>query len=314
MDALSNVLDDMQLSKAEFIYLNTRSIWAFRQQHPSALIIYIMLSGEMYIDLAAQSIQLSTGDIFLLTNGQHHQCYQHSNHQLVETIDITPYFQSHTQQEVHIGTGATSESIIMAIRCQIDPIMAQPLLNALPNYIHLHNHTDQDTPQWLKLGLSFLALEMQHIRPGRTKIIKHLIDILFTECIRDYISQTKDTHNWLNILGHPQLSSALAAIHSQPAHAWTVESLAELCCMSRSKFAGLFHQCVGQSPLAYLQQHRLNLASQLLRHSQCTIKQIAHDVGYSSNTSFSQSFKKQFNTSPTLYRTQHQNSLIKPPH
>lgn len=312
MDALSNVLDDIQLSEAEFIYLYTHGVWAFRQQQQSTLIIYIMLSGEMSIDLTAQKIQLSTGDIFLLTNGQSHQCYQNSNHQLVETTNITPYFKSHAQQEVHIGMGATSESIIMAIRCQIDPIMAQPLLSALPNYIHLHNHTDQGTPQWLELGLSFLALEMQNIRPGRTKIIKHLIDILFTECIRDYISQTQDTHNWLNILGHPQLSNALAAIHSQPAHAWTVERLAELCCMSRSKFACLFHQCVGQSPLAYLQQHRLNLASQLLRHSQCTIKQIAQDVGYSSNTAFSQSFKKRFNTSPTLYRTQYQNNPITP--
>lgn len=302
MDALSTVLDDIQISKAEYIYLSTRNNWAFQLQQQSALIVYIVLSGEMYLELNQSPTYLTTGDIFLITTGQSHHCFPTPNQQLTEITNITPFFTQHSQQRISIGSGQISPNLIMAIRCQIDSLMAQPLLNALPSSIHLHNQTGDKTPQWLEIGLSFLALETQSIRLGRAKIIDHLIGILFIECIRDYMQQVQDTQNWLNVLSHPQLSNALSAIHSHPERMWTVESLAECCCMSRSKFASLFHQCVGQSPLAYLQQHRLNLASHLLRHSQSPIKQIAHDVGYQSDTAFSQSFKKQFDMSPSLYR------------
>jgi len=122
------------------------------------------------------------------------------------------------------------------------------------------------------------------------------------ECVRDYIEQIQDQNNWLKALTHPELSNALAAIHGQPAFAWTVETLAETCCMSRSKFANLFNQVIGETPLAYLQQHRLRLASQLLKQGQFSIQHIAHQVGYSSETAFSQAFKKQYDLSPSQYR------------
>lgn len=95
-----------------------------------------------------------------------------------------------------------------------------------------------------------------------------------------------------------KLSNALAAIHSRPEQAWSVESLAEQCCMSPSKFANLFNQVIGEPPLAYLQQHRLRLASHYLQQGQLSIQQIAHPVGYSSETAFSQTFKKQYELTP----------------
>ena len=74
--------------------------------------------------------------------------------------------------------------------------------------------------------------------------------------------------------------------------------------LSRSKFASLFHEVIGESPLAYLQQHRMRLASQYLRKSNYSIQQIANKVGYSSETAFSQAFKRTFERSPTQYRQQ----------
>ena len=143
-------------------------------------------------------------------------------------------------------------------------------------------------------------------RSGRDKILDHLVSVLLIECVRDHILNLSDASNWLNALSHPELSNALAAIHGQPAQSWTVESLAEQCCMSRSKFAQVFTQVVGESPLAYLQQHRLRLAAQYLRDGQYTVQQIAHLVGYASDTAFSQSFKKQYQLSPSQYRQSQQ--------
>lgn len=281
------------------------------------------------------NLHATAGDILMLPAGQAHRCSPFASpDQLIETVDISSMFAGTKQDVLYIGTdhsdlpiaaqtapdrttdtatGAStdqlhapaSHNLIMAIRCQIDTIMAKPLLNALPEYLHLHNLLNHRAPEWLQIGLSFLAQETLHVLPGRDKIIDHLISILFIECVRDYILSIEDSQNWLNALSHPQLSNALTAIHTQPAFAWTVESLAEQCCMSRSKFASIFHELVGDTPLAYLQQHRMNLACQLLREGQLSIQQIAHQVGYSSDTTFSQSFKKRFEQSPNQYRKQY---------
>jgi transcriptional regulator GlxA family with amidase domain len=186
----------------------------------------------------------------------------------------------------------------------MNAIMARPLINALPPFLHIQNALSDEAPEWLKIGLYFVSAETRRTVAGKNKIMDHVVSILMIESVRDYIEQMQDHNNWLNALIHPELSNALAAIHSQPQHNWTVESLAETCCMSRSKFASLFNQIIGETPLAYLQQHRLRLASQLLKQGQLSIQQIAHQVGYSSETAFSQAFKKQFELSPSQYRNQ----------
>ncbi|EKF44747.1 hypothetical protein W9I_02111 [Acinetobacter nosocomialis Ab22222] len=72
--------------------------------------------------------------------------------------------------------------------------------------------------------------------------------------------------------------------------------------MSRSKFANLFNNIIGEPPLTYLQHYRFRLASQYLRTSNLSVQQISNKVGYSSETAFSQAFKRVFDLSPKQYR------------
>ncbi len=150
--------------------------------------------------------------------------------------------------------------LILAIRGHVDSIMAKPLFNALPEYMHIQHIMSSTAPEWLQIGLQFLAVEVNQIRPGRDKILDHLVSILFIEYVRGYIAQLSDLKNWLNALPHPELSNALAAIHGQPERAWTVESLAEQCCMSRSKFASSFS---GAHSLCNHEKMSVSMARQL---------------------------------------------------
>lgn len=304
MDALSQILNDIHLNQAEYFYLNTHGDWAFTVEKKHAVIAYIVLSGEIFIQLEPQTLIFAqTGDVILLPAGSAHRCSASSVQQpLIETLDFTEYFDKTPQQGIDIGTTATTHNQLMAIHSQLDSLMAKPLLDSLPTYIYLQSLANHRTPEWLQIGLSFLALETQQTRPGRDKIIDHLISILFIECIRDHILHLDDTQSWLRALSHPQLSQALTAIHGKPGFAWTVELLAHQCHMSRSKFASEFHQLLGTTPFAYLQQHRMNLACQLLRAGQRSIQQIAQQLGYSSDVTFSQRFKKQLNISPKRYQ------------
>ena len=304
MDALSKIFEDIHLNQSEYLYLKPHGEWSFRYTEQSTMMAYAVLQGQFTICLdAKQIIVAEVGDLILLPSGPSHECRSSTTDQLLEVFDISDLFSKNQHKEVTFGSNATQQkNVILALHAHMDPIMARPLVQALPAFIHLQHKDLSTVTEWLQIGLQFLALEVQRIRPGRDKILDHLVSILLIECVRDYIDALQDSNNWLSALSHPELSNALAKIHAEPAQPWTVESLAEQCCMSRSKFATLFSQILGTSPLAYLQQHRLRLAAQYLRNKQGTIQQIAHRVGYNSETAFSQSFKRQYQMSPSQYR------------
>jgi len=74
--------------------------------------------------------------------------------------------------------------------------------------------------------------------------------------------------------------------------------------MSRSAFAERFTSLVGQPPMQYLALWRMHVAAQRLREGRGSVAQIAFAVGYESEAAFSRAFKRQFGTSPGIWRRQ----------
>lgn len=319
MDALSQILEDIHLKQTEYLYLQTQGEWAFHSPSQSALICHIVLFGELHIEFENhEKLHLQTGDMLIIPSGMAHHGQSQIEKNLTESINIEPLFTGLRQDAIHLGQAKHTctkrnnknsqhqKSLIFTIRSKMDSVMASPLIHALPAYLHLKNALNAQEPEWLRIGLYFVADETKVNQPGRHKIMDHLVSIMLIECIRDYITHLNDPNNWLTLITHPELSPAFNMIHRHPERTWTVESLAECCFMSRSKFALLFNEMVKETPLAYLQQHRLRLASQYLRIGQLSIQQIANQVGYSSENAFSQAFKKHYQISPSQYRNQAQ--------
>jgi len=63
-----------------------------------------------------------------------------------------------------------------------------------------------------------------------------------------------------------------------------------------------FQQLVGQSPMQYLTQWRMLLASNLLARSNAPLLRIAQDVGYQTDTAFSRAFRREFGAPPATWR------------
>jgi AraC-like DNA-binding protein len=82
--------------------------------------------------------------------------------------------------------------------------------------------------------------------------------------------------------------------------------------MSRSPFATKFTSLVGEPPLAYLTKWRMNLAAGYLRDDQISIREVAERVGYESQASFTNAFKRSFSLSPREYKEQHKR-IVSPP-
>jgi AraC-like DNA-binding protein len=74
--------------------------------------------------------------------------------------------------------------------------------------------------------------------------------------------------------------------------------------LSRSALHERFVHFIGQPPMQYLAQWRMQLASKLLLQSNATVASIAGDTGYDSEAAFSRAFKRIVGASPAVWRKQ----------
>ncbi len=84
----------------------------------------------------------------------------------------------------------------------------------------------------------------------------------------------------------------------------TVDELAHIACMSRTKFFNEFKIHFGCSPIAFQHQLRLKKAAQKIKQGQ-QITSTCFELGFTSASHFSRSFKLFYGLSPSQYRQSH---------
>lgn len=84
----------------------------------------------------------------------------------------------------------------------------------------------------------------------------------------------------------------------------TLDLLAELTHMNKFYLVHSFTKYTGLSPINYLTQKRVQVSMEYLASTDYSIAQIASNVGFSSQSYFSQVFRKALGTTPVQYRKQ----------
>lgn len=133
-----------------------------------------------------------------------------------------------------------------------------------------------------------------------TTAVNTLSLMLFTLILRQYFAKNHDT--LLSHYQHPRLMPLIGAILANPEKSWQINEMADFVNMSRSQLIRLFNLHLGTSPHAFLHKIRLQKSSMLLKKSNHSVLYIALSVGFSSETHFSQAFKKQYGVTPSGYR------------
>lgn len=82
----------------------------------------------------------------------------------------------------------------------------------------------------------------------------------------------------------------------------SVAELAELASMSESNFYAVFRKSYGKSPIAYLNDYRLSVASDMLLRTDIPVAAVSESTGFSDPFYFSKLFKVKYHTSPREYR------------
>jgi len=316
MDALSDVLRAVRLSGAFFFDVHARGPWVAEtpegrcvvdKMFPGSdhLICYhLIMEGECWATLDGEEpIKLGAGDIIVLPHGD--------THVLATDVGMrnAPNMSMYRMPDdgrlpIRIAVGAeqgeAAHFVCGFLGCDSRPY--NPLLTALPRVIHVNNQTTGALGEYFKF-----ALAESRNRMGGECMLGRISELMFVDVVRRHLeSLPADRSNWLSGLRDQYVGRALMALHAQPSRDWTLEALATEAALSRSAFAERFTQFVGQPPMQYLTNWRMQLATNYLRSGNESVASIANRVGYESEAAFNKAFKRVAGVAPGAYRRQMQ--------
>ncbi len=102
-----------------------------------------------------------------------------------------------------------------------------------------------------------------------------------------------------------EVADAIEYIKANFDRAVKVSEIAGAVHLSESRLAHLFTEQVGESPIEYLMQMRIDHAKSLLKTTKLTCGQVSEMTGYARQSCFSRVFKSVTGTTPRQYRIKH---------
>lgn len=313
MDALSVLLQDVQLFETKYYHLNGTGNWSYSVLRKDTIIFYVVLSGSFCIDVDGEIREAHKGDTIMMANAHQHVSYA-LNHNGDDARPLDGLLAASENNVLTLNGHADdtgNEAHLILIECRYDKEMVRPLLSILPSILPELSAESDGRFGVVDVEVKLLTLESEHERMGKTAVINHWASIMMIECLRTYIEGLPEaTDSWLSAMKDPYLAKSLAVMHHAPNQNWTIVKLAEVAGMSRSSYAQRFKDVVGMPPLTYLIDYRLRVAARYLRLQQNSISRISELVGYASDSTFSQAFKRVYGVSPKTYRQRYQNKLM----
>ncbi|MCS0496884.1 AraC family transcriptional regulator [Ancylobacter sp. MQZ15Z-1] len=297
LSQILNLLDARCILSGGLIASGT---WVRRFARPNALKIMAVVEGDCWLlmDTFPAPLRLTKGDIFLV-NGKHAMTL--ASEPAPPAPDVTSgAIRAVSDIVAHRHDGDT---LIMGGHVAVDAVRQSLLLDVLPPAVHVASTTPQAPMlDWL---LDQLVREDRVNQAGAEATRALLAQLLFVQSLRaTLLAEGAETSGWLKALGDRRLAPALQMIHADPARNWTIAELARGVGMSRTGFALRFRDVAGMAPLAYVFNWRMRLAECKLRDIGVPLSELAREVGYSSESAFSNAFKRATGVSPKRFRSQ----------
>ena len=313
MDALSEVLKIVKLSGALFFNAEFSAPWCVASSQSSRLapllcpgaghvIIYHYLAGgRAYSQLPDGSrCDLGPGDVVIFPHGNAHIL----GNGACKPVDSLKAFANNLSNGLKVarygGGGELTNFVCGYMAC--DPGLSEVILAGLPSMLVV-NIANDPAGRWMANSIQFSVREAGGLGTGSDVVLARLSEVLFIETLRRFIQDMPDHQKgWLAGARDPVIGEALALLHKDPAHPWTVAGLSHQVGVSRTRFAERFRHFLGEPPMAYLARWRLKLAAEMLASSNANVGEIAAGVGYASEAAFNRIFKREFGCPPAQFR------------
>ena len=313
MDALSELLRAVKLCGAMFFRARYGAPWCVLTPPSRAfshlvaedsnhiIEFHLIVAGHAYVRVGTETTPLAAGDIVMLPHGDPHTL---GNGTGAETVDASADLPALLRGEIHhsCGGGSGEETRLLCGYLACESRLIQPVLAGLPRVLRVHVRGDP-SGEVLEAMIGHAVELACDASPGGEIIAGRLAEVLFAEVLRRYVLQLPAGRTgWLAGAADPAVGRALALLHQRPAHAWTLEDLAHGVGVSRTALTERFTRYLGQAPIAYLTDWRLEPAAEALRTTSRSVLQVAGEVGYDSEAAFNRAFKRRFAAPPARYR------------
>jgi AraC-like DNA-binding protein len=332
VDVLSDVLRVVRLSGAVFFTADFSSPWAIESPMPdrlaatvvphaeSLVLFHILVEGDCEVVCADHpTTTMEAGDVIVFPRGDQHVMRSQPGATATPLSTVfSPGRYDEPPQLSYGGGGRTSRFVCGYLNCDQ---RFGPLVEALPTMLLVRSRDDYSAIDgidaggsrpttvppapgtWLGTTLKFTVNEARAGRPGNAAILGRLTELMFVEILREYMQRLPaDRGGWLSGLNDPCVGKALKLMHAEPARNWTVDDLGREVAVSRSVLAQRFTEIVGETPMRYLSNWRMQLAKQLMRDGSHNIQEVATRVGYDSEAAFNRAFKRATGSPPAAWR------------
>jgi AraC family transcriptional regulator, alkane utilization regulator len=331
MDVLSDVLRVVRLSGAVFFTADFSAPWAIESpiadmlasavmpEAECVVLFHILVEGECEVVCQGHPVTtMETGDVIVFPRGDQHTMRSHGAGTPTPLASIfSPGGYDEPPQLSYGGGGRTSRFVCGYLNCDQ---RFSPLVEALPTMLLVRSRDDysaidavdasgsrptvvpQGSGTWLGTTLKFTINEARAARPGNAAMLGRLTELMFVEILREYMHRLPANQGgWLAGLNDAHVGKALRLLHANPTRNWTVGELARESAISRSALAERFTELVGDAPIRYLANWRMQLAKQLLREG-AHVQEVATRVGYESEAAFNRAFKRATGSPPAAWR------------
>lgn len=266
MDKLSEVLKHFSISAGVFYTGNLCGLSAFSDDGIHEGHLHLLEQGKMVV-------------------------FDHHGNKLEIAEPAVLFFPRPAEHRLKADRKDNTQIVCASVRYGTGP--QNPLANALPGLIVVRL---SESPT-LQAATELLFTEAFAEKDGRQTMMDRLAEVFVIHLLRYVVDQGLMEKGMLAGLANPRLAKAIMAIHAAPQQNWSLESLAELCAMSRSKFAELFKQQLGQPPGDYILEWRIAIAQNLLKRGK-PVNWVANEVGYETASALARAFRKKTGQSP----------------
>jgi AraC-like DNA-binding protein len=304
---LSDVLGRIRLTGALFLKGEYTAPWAFdspgacvlaevlSQDAERIIVVHVVRKGRLWISAGGHHLEFEAGDLAILPASHRHVM---GSPELAEPVQIKELLPQSPWSDIpvlrHGGDGELTELVCGYFRC--DELLFNSFLRSLPPVIKIR-----------PVGTAAALLDVVLARaledgPGCGTAVR-LPELLLVEALRLYSAATPLSTGWLAATNDPIVSRALKLIHEDPIRDWTVDDMARAAATSRSVLGERFRALLGQSPMHYLVEWRMQLAANLLVSTDLRLAAIAEQSGYGSEAAFSRAFHRHVGMSPAQWRS-----------
>lgn len=296
---LSDVLSRVTATAADWRLVRLGAGGAARLPRSDFATIYMVADGTLNLTASRPGRKtLRRGDVAILLHGECHRIHAVGSEAIDRLVTLEHDSANDSPAPIQVGEGKALAEVLVGQLSLEWPSQLTPRA-ALPGVLTMRG-SDRSAVGSLDVLLSHISAAV--VGAGGSAYLSKLAEIMIIKALRLYGIGGGDL-----LLGQKSptdrpFEPVTRMIDENLARPWTVAELAQSVGMSRSAFAASFSRGVGQSPIDYVTEQRLQRAARLLADPGQAIAEISSKVGYQSVAAFTRRFKQRFGQAPGAYQ------------